>query len=319
MEKTEKNTSSFLKNNVFDDAKIPLVYIVLLNYQHVEETLTCLESLKGLDYPEYKIVVVDNASRDGSVETLKEVLEKDKSYEHLIEAEENLGFSTGVNMGIDYAMTQEADHIWVLNNDTTVEPTALNHLVERSEKTGTMSGSILLYPDKSYQQAGTEINWKTGSAKGIPETELEDGMDLECMTGASMLIPRRIIQQIGKFDESYFLYFEDGEYSLRAGEAGFIPTLAARSRVYHKQGASTGKNNPMVKYYYQRNRLKLLFRYAFGFERLTIFVYTWFRVLRSWVKAKLNGTPDRQQEAKIQLQATLDYFKGINGKCPHQF
>ncbi len=296
------------------DKEQPKVYVLLLNYRGTDDTLACLESLKALKYPNFQTVVIDNQSGDDSIERLTQA--KAQYDFQLIASEENGGFSAGNNQGIEYAQKQGADYIWLLNNDTTVEAGALDHLVQESEKTGGLVGSLLLYPDRSYQQVGTRIQWKTGKTRGIPETEIKDGMELPTLSGASMLIPLNLIKRIGPLDESYFLYFEDGEFCLRASKKGYPITLAIRSRVFHKEGASTGKRSLASQYYYQRNRLKMLLAYASESEKLMILSYTAFRLVRSIMKAMF-GSADKKASAKIHWLAVNDFLKGIHGPCPH--
>ncbi len=292
----------------------PSVFILLLNYRGAEDTLACLESLRGLNYPNYRIVVIDNASGDGSVEKFR-VAQSQYDF-HLIESAENLGFSGGNNLGIEYAIEQGGDYVWLLNNDTTVDGSALMYLVEQSEKTGGLVGSLLLYPDRTYQQVGTRIKWLTGQTRGVPEREIQDGMEVDCLSGASMLIPTKLVRRIGMLDESYFLYFEDGEFCLRAKKLNYPCTVALRSRVFHKEGASTGKRSLRTQYYYQRNRLKMLMRYASPMEKLTIAGYTFVRLFRSIIKA-LSGSTDRRDSARIHWLAVFDYIRGAGGPCPH--
>lgn len=296
------------------DRLSPNVFILLLNYRGADDTLACLESLRHLNYPRYHIVVIDNASGDGSVEKLRAAQQQQDF--HLIESPENLGFSGGNNLGIEYALANDADYLWLLNNDTTVDSNALTYLVEQSEKTGGLVGSLLLYPDRTYQQVGTRIKWLTGQTRGIPEHEISDGMEVDCLTGASMLIPAKLVRRIGMLDETYFLYFEDGEFCLRARKLNYPCTVALRSRVFHKEGASTGKRSLRTQYYYQRNRLKMLMHYASPMEKMTISGYTAFRLLRSIVKA-LVGPADRKDSAKIHWLAIFDYIRGAGGPCPH--
>ncbi len=307
----------------------PLVYILLLNYKGVSHTIACLDSLRGLDYANYQIIVIDNASPDDSVTQLKARLQEHPEAFQLIESPVNLGFSGGNNLGIRAALVQQGkpspsdsqtrpdSYIWLLNNDTTVDPAALTHLVQQAQRTGGIAGSLLLYPDGRYQQVGTRINWWNGGTKGYSEASVRDGMTVETLVGASMLIPLRAILLAGLLNESFFLYFEDGEASIRYAKAGFPLSLATQSIVYHHEGATTGRTSLPTQYYYQRNRLRLLMMYAHPLQKMTILAYAMFRVLRSVVKSRLNKDPERRISAKVHVVAVRDFLRGISGPCPH--
>lgn len=314
-----------------------LVTILLLNYRGTDDTLACLDSLQTLTYPNYRVVVIDNASPDDSVARLKQRLQANPGEFHLIESAENWGYSGGNNLGIEYALktseessgvapsahqerstTSLADsYIWLLNNDTTVMPNTLDALVEEAQKTGGLVGSRLSYPDGSYQQVGTRLNWWTGSAKGYKEDAVRDGMSVETLTGASMLIPSSVFRQLGVLDPSFFLYFEDGEFSLRCSRAGLLLTVAAKSLVLHKEGATTGRKSRSTQYYYHRNRLRMLFMYANPLQKLTIAGYTLFRLFRSVVKSLTSQDSERRVSVKLQALALNDFRRGVCGPCPH--
>src|SRR5690606_10998851 len=107
----------------------PRVCIVMLNWRCVEDTLRCLESLRNLRYPAYRVMVVDNGSGDDSVVRIAEQFPE----VDLVETGANLGFSGGCNVGIRRALEQGADYIWLLNSDTRVDPNALTAMVELAE------------------------------------------------------------------------------------------------------------------------------------------------------------------------------------------
>src|SRR3990172_1401868 len=103
----------------------PLVYIVVVNWNGWEHTVRCLDSLRLLDHPTHRVIVVDNGSTDGSLERIRAF---DPDIE-LIESTKNLGFAGGSNIGIRLALERGADYLWVLNNDIVVEPDTLSALV----------------------------------------------------------------------------------------------------------------------------------------------------------------------------------------------
>lgn len=303
----------------------PKVYILLLNYRGADATFQCLDSLKTLNYPNYQVVVTDNNSPDDSLKRLHQRLETYPGEYHLIVSAQNLGFSGGNNLGIEWALDQSASetdaYIWLLNNDTTVEPNTLTPLVQEALKTGGLAGSLLLYSDGAYQQVGTRISWWTGGAKGYRQNRIRDGMSVVTLTGASMLIPFRAIRQVGLMDPSFFLYFEDGEYSLRCARGGFPLTVSLKSRVFHEEGATTGRKSLQTQYYYHRNRLRMLFMYANPLQKLTITLYTLFRMGRSIVKLRMRNSSERSEmtiSAKVQWLALQDFWKGMSGPCPHK-
>ncbi|MEB3287410.1 MAG: glycosyltransferase family 2 protein [Vampirovibrionales bacterium] len=327
-------------------ANTPRIGVVIVNYKGVEDTIHCLQSLSQSTYQNFQVFVIDNDSQDHSVSTLKALQEsKNCAVDFtLIESDVNLGFSGGNNIAIsamisfnDALSTNREkgaqqpqmgnetngrqlpyDYVWLLNNDATADPHCLKNMVDEAGKTGGLVGSLVLYPDKTYQRVGTQINWKTGGVSGYAEGCLKDGMALECLSGASMLIPVSVIKRIGLMDESYFLYFEDAEYCLRAAEKRIPVTLSLKARVYHHEGKSTGKHSLATQYYYHRNRLRLLAQYADGNERFSIGLYTSFRMLRSVVKSFLSpAQPEKKASLAVQKLAVRDFKQGVSGPCPH--
>jgi GT2 family glycosyltransferase len=306
-----------------------LVYILLLNYRGASHTLACLDSLRQLAYLNFRIIVIDNASPDDSLTQLQDRLHAHPGEFQLIESKENLGYSGGNNLGIQAAMKAnppETDaYIWLLNNDTTVDKNALAQLVKEAQRTGGLAGSLLLYPDGRYQQVGTHINWWTGGTQGYPESAVRDGMPVETLSGASMLISFRVLRQVGLLDESFFLYFEDGEASLRYIKAGFPLTVATQSLVYHMEGATTGSKSLATQYYFHRNRLRLLMRFANPLQKITIRAYALFRLWRARLKCQVSSKSvpeskhmERRRSAQVQALAVQDFFRGVSGPCPHQ-
>ncbi|MDX2085369.1 MAG: glycosyltransferase family 2 protein [Candidatus Melainabacteria bacterium] len=288
------------------------VGIILVNFRNPADTLKCLASLQGLHTPNTTIVVVDNGSHDGSASQI----ERCPYVFHLLESDTNFGFSGGNNLAIRFLLKQAVDYIWLLNNDTTVEADTLNHLLDEAERTGGLVGSLILNEDGTYQRAGTRINWVTGRSQDIPADDVQDGMNVECLCGASLLIPVPVLRRIDLLDESFFLYFEDSEYSLRAQKAGIACTLAAQSRVYHKEGATTGKTSLLTQYYYQRNRLLLLSQYADPVNHIGIGAYTLFRLLRSMMKACRSA--EDKASFRVTLLAVKDFLQGRFGPCRHR-
>ncbi len=229
----------------------PAVWIVLLNWNGWRDTDACLESLKGLAYPNFNVVVVDNASSDGSEARLRELYPKLT----LLQSGANLGFAGGNNVGLRYALEHGAQYVWLLNNDTLVQPDALTELVAKMQRDPGLGlcGSTLLYEsarDTVQALGGAHYNRWLGTVKHIghhehwPRTvdEREVEERLSYLIGASTLASRNFLEQIGLLQDDYFLYFEELDWAARA-RGRFRLGYAAKSIVYHKEGSSIGGND----------------------------------------------------------------------------
>lgn len=244
---------------------VPKVSIVVLNWNGLENTLECIESLSKTNYPNYEIIVVDNGSSDGSSQTLK-----DRRYKiTLLENAENLGFSAGNNVGILYAIEHGTDYVFLINNDTIVDPDVLKVLVDVSERDA-LAGMIgpkiydFYEPDKIWF-AGAYIDWKTGESPHSGKGQIDKGqfntvIEVDRLTGCAMLIKRAVFEKIGLLDPDYFLYFEDVDFCVRARKAGYKSICVQYAKVWHKESMSTKAKDgsPLHTYYHNRNRLLFL-------------------------------------------------------------
>ena len=247
----------------------PKVFIVILNWNGLEDTLACLESLRTLDYPNFEVVVVDNDSSDGS----EEVLRTRYPQHVIIQSGANLGFAGGTNVGLRYVLSHGAAYAWLLNNDTLVEPDALTELVKRMrDKPGAgLCGSTLVYHhDRSRVQAyggatynkwlstSRHIGQDAPSSREVHAEEVERQLDY--LVGASCLVSRSLLEEVGLMSEDYFLYFEEVDWAARA-KGRYALAFAPKSVVYHKEGGSIGsssdgaKKSRLADYYGVRNRL----------------------------------------------------------------
>lgn len=241
----------------------PHVTIVILNWNRVADTLECLESLAQMAYPSFSIVIVDNGSTDGSPEAIEQW-----GREHLpltlIRNTENRGFARGSNQGMRHALTTNTEYVFLLNNDTVVEPDALSLLVataERSGDTGMVGPKIYQYgKDNVLDSAGTRtIPWL---AQGflIGHGEEDHGQygnpgDLPYITGTALLVKRTVLEKVGLMDEDYFCYFEDFDWGLKAREAGFRLRLDPKAVVHHKGSQTAGFGSPFYVYHMVRSRM----------------------------------------------------------------
>jgi GT2 family glycosyltransferase len=295
----------------------PLTAIVVLNYRGAADTIACVASLKQLDYPAFEIIVVDNASADGSVEAIRQA-HPDVT---LMVSETNGGFGAGNNLGMAEALKNpKVAYVWVLNNDTTVASDALKHLINTAEKhPRSLVGPIVLHPDGRFQRVGSRVERFRGALRFYRQGELQvEGQPVESLTGSSILIPRAVLEAIQGWDESYFLYFEDNDFCLRAQEKGYSCRVSLEARIYHQEGATTGRNKPLVTYYYQRNRLLFLRQFSTPLQFRVAELYTRYRLFRSTIKSRLSKSSDAGRHHRMFQLAVSDFYRGIRGKCPHE-
>lgn len=284
----------------------PLVYIILLNYNGYEDTIECVTSLESIDYINYRIIIVDNNSTDESERILREKLPQ----YIIIQAGSNLGFAGGNNVGIKYALENNADYILLLNNDTVVKENFLNILVEKSisdREIGIAIGKIYYFSDKSKLWfAGGEINKFKGNSYHFGYNEIDTGkynIDryISYATGCCMLISAKVIDEVGYLDEKYFLYYEDSDFSSNVINYGYQILYCPESIIYHKVSSSTGHMSNLSQYYLIRNRHIFIKRHIDGYKK--IFAYTYFYAY------VILGAFTKELNAKIIIKAINDFLK----------
>lgn len=241
---------------------MPKVYVIILNWNGDKDTIACLKSLSTAVYPCVVPVVVDNGSEIGSIERIKQTFPKVK----LIKNESNLGFGGGCNVGITYALAEGADFIWLLNNDTQVEPTTLSAMVSvalGNSRIGAV-GSVLFYMDAPTQvQAwgGGWVNLWSGLSRHACQPV--NGRELHYVTAASVLLRREALLSVGVFDDkNFFMYWEDVDLCFRMRRGGWKLSVASQARVWHKESASLKDRKPLLDKYYSTSSVRFLRRYA---------------------------------------------------------
>ncbi|GGB55519.1 glycosyltransferase family 2 protein [Blastomonas aquatica] len=280
-------------------AVAPRVAIAIVNWRNAADTIACLESLQHLADPDVAVTVCDNGSGDGSVEkladwaqgalaqsgrTFRVLQESDlgdaapRDYLTIIASQRNLGFAGGNNLCIRLALADQGiEAVWLLNNDTEVLADSLQALRARLAEDPQMGicGSTLVYHhDKTTVQAvagrydiargsGGEIGQGLTLATLPPRDQVEAQMSYP--PGASMLASRRFIDAVGLMEESYFLYFEEIDWTLR-GKPRFTVGWAPGSVVFHKEGGSIGTNargrpSDLSLYYNLVNRVRVARRF----------------------------------------------------------
>jgi GT2 family glycosyltransferase len=236
-------------------------YIIVLNWNGWEDTSRCLSSLQQLDYRNHCVIVVDNGSTDDSVARICEAFPAVK----LVETGKNLGFAGGCNVGIREALAEGADFIWLLNNDTIVDPGALRAMVDKAgtnPRVGAV-GSAIYFMDEPQQMqvwGGGYINLWLGRSghflQPVPDQRIP------FLTGASLLISRRAIEVVGMLDEGFFMYWEDADFCFRLRRAGWLLAVAGKSRVWHKGATFVGKGSVSSYRYFNASASRFFKKHA---------------------------------------------------------
>lgn len=274
----------------------PLVSIITINYNESSVTLDLLESLKALDYKNVEVIVVDNASPNDDPNIIKEQFPN----VNLIKSEKNLGFAGGNNLGVNEAL---GEYLLFINNDTIVPENFIGPLVETLEQDqtiGMVSPKIKFHWDSTLiQYAGyTPMNHYTIRNNSIGYHQKDNGgYDkpgvTESIHGAAMMVPRRVIDEVGMMTEIYFLYYEEHDWAEMIKRAGYKVFYQPKSYILHKESLATGKFSPLKTYYISRNRIVFARR---NFKPFQLFVSLLFQVFISIPKNTITFIVKRQFE-----------------------
>jgi hypothetical protein len=249
------------------EAAQPSVLVVILNWNGWEDTLTSVDSVLRLDYPNLRVLVIDNGSKDESVARLQTI--HDDRVE-LLELPETLGYTGGCNEGMKRALVRGMQYVWLLNNDTVVKDKvtlrSLIALAESDPKIGLVSPRVAVLGDEQrFTYCGGICSMdpfiydKTHDpdearrwAREYPNAGL--------VMGTALLVKCSMIREIGMLDESFFAYYEDNDYSYRSSLAGYRNVMDENSTVHHAEKDES--NNPFAikpHYWYYLARNECLF------------------------------------------------------------
>jgi hypothetical protein len=239
-------------------------------------TAQCIRSLLKMTAEDYEIIVVDNGSKDGSVEYLQGRFPRIT----VLSQDHNLGFAAGCNVGLKLALERGAKYVLPLNNDTIVDVDLLSELERVAEEHGQaamISPKIYFWdlPDRLWW-AGGEFSLWTGLAKHVGRKEVDKGQfdgnrEMDWATGCAVLMRCDVLREVGLFDENFFGNGEDLDLSLRLRKAGYKICYAPRAKLWHKEGVDYQKNvgEQMRKFTVTRNSLYIMYKHARFWQWIT--------------------------------------------------
>ena len=238
------------------------VAILILNWNGRSLLETCLPPLLSQTYVNYKVVVVDNASDDDSVRWLRQHTPQVQ----LIQNDENLGFSRGINAGLPYV---SADVIVLLNNDVLVRPNWLEELIRpfRQDPAIGIVGCKLLFPDGTIQHLGAELTYPLANSHHFHYKEPDSNQvttlqDVPYVTGAALAVRQEVLTKIGLLDESFHpFYYEEVDFCTRARSAGYRVVVTPDAVAIHDESATMDAISGLKLPTLHRNRLRYVLKH----------------------------------------------------------
>jgi GT2 family glycosyltransferase len=237
------------------------IFAVVLNWKRASETVACVASLRATA-PDVHVVVVDNASGDGSAERIRAECPGVTLIEHPV----NAGYAGGNNAGIEAALREGADAVLVLNNDVIVRPGCVQTLASKlrdEPEWGIVAPLSLMRDDPAvvdFYRAEFDPRYLGVRAIGR-DTRDKPTQDAETdyATGSALLMCAEMLREVGAFDERYFLVWEDVDLCLRARARGYKAGVATKAEVLHGRSVSFGgEGAPLYQYFYVRNSFLLM-------------------------------------------------------------
>ena len=290
------------------NSTMPLVSIIIVNYNGLNLLKKCLSSLSEIDFLSYEIILVDNNSNDGTIQYVT------KNYPKIIiiKLEKNKGFAEPNNIANKIA---KGKYLLFLNNDTIVTKFFLTELVNsinKDKKIG-ICQSMLLKLDNSIDSSGDFID-KLGVVYNS-KTSVTTDREISSARGASMLIRKKLFDDLKGFDEEFYVSFEDVDLGWRVWIKGYKVVLSTKSIVYHLGGQTTNKIKSDIAFHGFKNQLSMKitnFEPNLSLQKIIhFFIKYGIHELKIWFDYTLRGTTYRTSTKYENNQALKPNFKII--------
>ena len=264
------------------------IAVIIINWKKYDFTLKCIDSVLKSSYKNFKIILIDNESQNNFPD---EINKSEKI--QIIKNKNNEGFSKANNQGIKYSIKNGFDYVLLLNNDTLIKNDLIDSLIQQSSNLNQkiIQPLILNYDGTKIWNAGGKINNFFGTFKSLKKGKsfknFKSNRNLtEWFTGCCVLIKSDIFMDIGYFDERFFAYYEDVDYSIRLKKMGYSIALMTNSYLQHYESASSKSDNqsegnlsPYVHYLNIRNHILLLKKHSKSFNLIGVLLYQLIKIL----------------------------------------
>jgi len=291
------------------------VSLIVLCYNGLALTLGCLESLRRQNYPNCRIIVVDNASHDGTVEKVRDAFPEVE----LIANGHNLGYAEGNNVGLRAALEQGADALFLINNDTRLDPGCVSALV-RALETKPLAGIVgpmVLTWDRPgvISSAGGQIDWRYADAANVgagePDRRQYLGRGVDFINGCGLMLTAAAAERVGLLDPRYFMYWEEVDLCQRVWEAGFDLWFEPSARMRHKASLQVSDLGPTTLYYVTRNRLLFFGQHAPADLKPLALARAWHGALRGVARHRRAGRYAHAHATIVAMRHALQHRWGF--------
>ena len=244
------------------------VSVVILNWNRKDFLLDCLEHIYRLDYPVFEVIVVDNASTDGSAAAVRDQYPDVK----LVVNDQNYGAARGKNIGLQKALESDMDFVYMIDNDIIVDSTSLRELLrvtDQNPEAGIVGTKMYDYskPD-ILLSAGGIIDYTQNIGRGRGGSEKDTGQydlveEVDYLWGGALLVKREVLEQVGLFDTGFVGYWvEDADLSVRVRKAGYKVVYCPHAKIWHKPHAAGEQFSYRKKYMATRNQVRFMKKHA---------------------------------------------------------
>lgn len=291
------------------------VAVVICTYNKCEYVMNCIESVFKSNYKDFDLIVVDNASTDGTVEAIKKGYGDELT---LLVNETNTGGSGGFHRGMVFAMEKKYKYVHLLDNDVVIDPDAIGNLYEfmGAHPGAGVCGSLVLYMDfpEKIQDYGAVINVGNLGVRPLYEGEnakgpLPEYVECDYVAACSAMYRCAALEEAGPIEEDYFIYWDDISLCWKLKLEGYPTYACAASRVWHKVG-KLGRNSSFRIYYFTRNKIHSMVKYCSDEEYKTLPENIVKRMFRTFaVNTKSNNAN------YAYYHAFNDALNGIRGKA----
>jgi GT2 family glycosyltransferase len=239
-----------------------------------------------------------------------------------VDLKNNLGYAGNNNVGVEMALRQGADWVWVLNEDTVFDADCLTRLVEVGEadpKVGIVGPMVYHHDEPGVIQSAGGMLGKFWQSRHLGQNEADHGqyrdpLQVEWISGCAILVRRAVIEQVGALDSKFFIYWEETEWCIRASRGGWRIVHVPSARLWHKGVQRNYQPKPAFFYYGTRNHLYTLAKHKAPASAWLYTIFQMFRTLLSWtIKQRWRSRKDHRN---AMWRGVMDFLQHRVGRMP---